>query len=143
MTNLTCHQLPGNSLSFPLLRLIEQYNHNNQLIIAYDIDDTVRPYHSATCSTVESSIRAAKNVLGAYLIVYTSNPNIDGVRKFLDDNAIPYDAINENAPFAPSSSGKLYYNLFLDDKAGLAQAESVLKDLIYLVLNGYVTKEVV
>lgn len=143
MTNLTCHQLPGNSFSFPLMRLIEQYKHNKQLIIAYDIDDTIRPYHSATCSTVESSIRAAKNVLGAYLIVYTSNPNIDGVRKFLDDNAIPYDTINENAPFAPTSSGKLYYNLFLDDKAGLAQAESVLKDLMYLVLNGYVTKEVV
>ncbi|MBR5860444.1 MAG: hypothetical protein IKY71_03765 [Bacteroidaceae bacterium] len=138
---MTCHQLSGNSLSFPLLRLTEQYERNKQLIIAYDIDDTVRPFHSATCSQVVSTVRAAKNVLGAYLIVYTSNPDIDGVRQYLDDNDIPYDSINENAPFAPQSNGKLYYNLLLDDKAGLAQAESVLRDLIYLVINKHITKE--
>lgn len=138
---MTCHQLSGSSFSFPLLRLAEQYKSNKQLIIAYDIDDTVRPFHSATCSQVESTVRAAKDILGAYLIVYTSNPDIDGVRKYLDNNSIPYDSINENAPFAPTSNGKLYYNLLLDDKAGLAQAESVLRDLIYLVLNKHITKE--
>ena len=141
MADFTCHQLSGSSLSFPLLRLVDQYKRNKQLIIAYDIDDTVRPFHSATCATIESSIRAAKHVLGAYLIVYTSNPDIDGVKKYLNDNDIPYDSINENAPFAPTSGGKLFYNLLLDDKAGLAQADSVLRDLIYLVMNNHITKE--
>jgi hypothetical protein len=49
---------------------------------------------------------------------------------------LPYDAINENAPFAPTNiNGKLFYNIFLDDKAGLREAVERLEDLIYYVIN--------
>ena len=135
------NQLPASSYSFSLLRLIEQYKTHDRLIIAFDIDDTVRPYHSKSCGSTESLIRMARDILNPYLIVYTSNPDIEGAKKFLDKNEIPYDAINEGAPFVDYHGGKSYYNILLDDKAGLAQAEGTLRDLIALVVNGIVKKE--
>ena len=133
-------KLTGNSCTFASLHLIEQYLKNDRLIIAYDIDDTVRSLHSASCEIVPSLIRMAKDKLNAYLIVYTSNCDIEGVENYLKKWKIPYDSINENAPFAPKTSGKIFYNLLLDDKAGLGQACEILNDLIFLVENNYIEK---
>lgn len=126
--------------NFLLARLIEQYQKQDQLIIAYDIDDTVRPMYCKSCIETQSVLRMAKSVLGAYLIVYTCNSDIDGIKQFLNEEKIPYDAINKNAPFAPKYDGKLFYNVFLDDKCGLADTVKILKTLVDLVLNGIVTK---
>ncbi len=139
---MKCSQFSATSPNFLLLRLIEQYKTHDRLIIAYDIDDTVRPFHSQSCGEVQSLIRMAKNILNAYLIVYTSNPNVEDIKYFLDKNNIPYDSINENAPFAVCPGGKVYYNIFLDDKAGLPQTAQTLRDLINLVANGHIKKEV-
>lgn len=136
-------QYPATSSNFLLLRLIEQYQTHERPIIAFDIDDTVRPYYSKPTGEIQSLLRMAKRVLNAYLIVYTSNPNVGDIVKFLDKNDIPYDAINENAPFAVCPGAKIYYNIFLDDKAGLGQAAQILKDLIGLVESGTIKKEVI
>lgn len=129
--------LPSVSSSFLLSRLIEQYKRQDRLIIAYDFDDTVRPYWCSSCESVKSVLRLAKDTLNAYFIVYTCNPNHDAIRKHLNREEVPYDSINENAPFIDESeiSGKLFYNLFLDDKAGLGEALRALDDLCYLVYN--------
>ena len=136
--HLPCTQfIPSVTSGFNLLRLIEQYQKQNQIIIAYDFDDTVKPLYSSDCSEIHSLLRGAKRALNAYLIVYTSNSQTDEIKRFLDEENIPYDSINENAPFVPFKSGKLFYNILLDDKAGLAQAANDLKALIYLVDNGF------
>lgn len=134
------NKLPCTSSSFALGRLVEQYKLHDQLVIAYDFDDTVRPYWCGDCTEIQSLLRGAKRALNAYFIVYTSNKDIEGIKAYLNEEKIPWDSINENAPFAPPFGGKIYYNLFLDDKAGLAQAAGILRDLIYLVDNGYVKK---
>lgn len=127
---------------YTFLRLVEQYQANDRLIIAYDFDDTVSPCHSSGCWRAQSVIRAARKYLNAYLIVYTSNPNEEKIKEFLDRENIPYDAINENAPFVHfDNKCKIYYNLLLDDKAGLHQAISDLETLIDGVINGNITKE--
>lgn len=132
--------IPSTNPSFALLRLIEQYEKQNQLVIAYDFDDTVKPFYSANCCEIQSLLRSAKRALNPYFIVYTSNSKTEEIKQFLDEENIPYDSINENAPFVPFKSGKLFYNILLDDKAGLAQAASNLKDLIYMVDNGFIKK---
>jgi len=119
--------------TFQLSRLYGQYLKHNRIIIAYDIDDTVRPFYCKNCDDTIKLIKEAKEVLNAYFVVYTSNPDIDGVKKFLKEKELPYDTINENLPFIPYSTGKLFYNIFLDDKAGLDQAKSVLRELIGIV----------
>lgn len=133
------------SVDYPVytfLRLVEQYHKMDRLIIAYDFDDTVKPYYSSSCCRATNVIRAAKKYLNAYLIVYTCNQDYDKIKDYLDKEKIPYDAINENAPFIHfNKKGKLYYNLLLDDKAGLHQAIEDLEALIYGVMNGTITKE--
>ena len=129
--------------AYAFSRLIEHYNTHDRIIIAYDIDDTVRPYYSGSCERVKSVLRAAAKYLNCYFIVYTCNPNIDKIKKFLDDEELPYDSINENAPFAPSGmNGKLFYNIFLDDKAGLREATDRLENLINYIINLQYNEEV-
>ena len=127
--------------SFLLERLVKQYQKQDKLIIAYDIDDTVRPMYCADCGDVQSLLRMIKNTLDAYFIVFTSNEDINGVKEYLNKWDIPYDAINENAPFVPFEKGKIFYNVLLDDKAGLGEVVNTLKQLLYLIRNEYITKE--
>jgi hypothetical protein len=127
--------------SFLLERLISQYKKQDKLVVAYDFDDTVRPMYCASCSQVQSLLRKINDTLNAYFIVFTSNKNLNDVRQYLDKWEIPYDAINENAPFVPFKDGKIFYNVLLDDKAGLGETVNTLEQLIYLVRNEYIQKE--
>ena len=127
--------------SFLLQRLISQYQKQDKLIVAYDFDDTVSPYWCANCTQVQSILRRLRDNIDTYFIVYTSNDDHDKIKKFLTTNDIPFDSINENAPFAPTKEGKLFYNVFLDDKAGLGEVVNTLDQFLYLVQNGYIQKE--
>lgn len=127
--------------SFLLQRLISQYQKQEKLIVAYDFDDTVSPYWCANCTQVQSILRRLRDNIDTYFIVYTSNDDHDKIKKFLTANDIPFDSINENAPFAPTKEGKLFYNVFLDDKAGLGEVVNTLDQFLYLVQNGYIQKE--
>ena len=124
-------------------RLKEAYLEHDRLIIAYDIDDTVRPYKSKSCEETKKLIRRAKEVLNPYFIIYTANPHNEKNIQFLNDENLPFDAINENVPeIGRYGDGlKIYYNLFLDDKAGLAEAYEALDKLCPRVEAGYVNKE--
>lgn len=138
---MDCKHLFSTNPSFLLERLIAQYKKQDKLIVAYDIDDTVRPMYCADCGDVQSLLRKLKNRLNAYFIVFTSNEDIDGVKAYLDEYKLPYDVINENAPFVPFKNGKIFYNVLLDDKAGLGETVNTLEQLVYLVVNKYVAKE--
>lgn len=123
----------------PLLaELVRQWDKHKQIIIAYDFDDTVCPYRKEDCKEVQQVLRDAARVLNPYFIVFTCNKDIDYIKKFLFLERIPYDSINMNCPYIPewvSNPNKIYYNILLDDKAGLEQSLKALKDLIYLVEN--------
>ncbi len=123
--------------SFLLSRLIEQYKNQERLIIAYDFDDTVKPYWCGSCEDVKSVLRLCRDTLNAYFIVYTCNPNHNKIKEYLTEEEIPFDTINQNAPFIDASyiSGKLFYNVFLEDKAGLGEVVKTLEELCYLVNN--------
>ena len=122
--------------AYAFSRLIDHYNTHGRIIVAYDIDDTVRPYYSGSCEKVKSVLRAAAQYLNCYFIAYTCNPNIEKIKEYLKEEELPFDSINENAPFAPNyTGGKLFYNIFLDDKAGLAEATERLEDLIHYITN--------
>lgn len=134
---VTGMNLSSTSPTFLLTRLINQYKTQDRIIIAYDFDDTVRPYWCSSCEDVKSILRLARDKLNAYLIVYTCNPNHDEIVQYLTEEEIPFDSINENAPFIDETKikGKLFYNVFLDDKAGLGETVKALEDLCYLAYN--------
>lgn len=122
--------------------LVNAYMEHDRLIIAYDIDDTVRPYKSKCCEDVKELIRTAKEILNPYFIVFTANPHYEKNIQFLNEENLPYDAINENIPeIGRYGDGlKIYYNLFFDDKAGLREAYFALNRLCYYVKHGIIVK---
>lgn len=133
------------SLTYGFLyeRLKNAYLEHDRLIIAYDIDDTVRPYKSKSCENVKMLIRRAKKILNPNFIVFTANPHNNKNTDFLINENLPFDTINENISGVGDNDKKLkiYYNLFLDDKAGLAEAYLALDELCDMVEHGYIRKE--
>lgn len=99
-------------------------NQNGKLIIAFDFDNTVYDYHGKNYifPTVDRLLRTAKEQ-GHTLICYTANEDEKFVYNYLKDNNIPFDFIN-NSPVG--NGKKLYYNILLDDRAGLKSACNIL-----------------
>lgn len=107
-------------------RLIREYDEHNSIVVAFDFDDTVYDYHNKgfTYPRVIDALRRAKAV-GCYLICWTGQQNVNLVGSYLIDNEIPFDVINDNPPFAKVNlltPRKVYANIYLDDRAGLALA---------------------
>jgi hydroxymethylpyrimidine pyrophosphatase-like HAD family hydrolase len=115
-------------------RLVEWRRTNGRIIVAFDFDNTVYDYHSRghDYSDVVVLLREARDV-GAFLIVFTGNGDTEFVRSYLEREGIPYDVINEQASFLTTTARKIYYNLLLDDAAGLASACEHLRAYIDIV----------
>lgn len=114
-------------------RLLREYKEHGKLIVAYDFDNTVFDYHNDGCTyrQVINLLRRCHN-LGFYLIVFTCNHSdkYPKIIRHLEECNIPYDSINENCPDITFAHNKLYYNILLDDRAGL---RSAYRDLKYVV----------
>ncbi len=117
-------------------RLVTEYKQHESLVIAYDFDNTVFDYHSKNhnYNEIVLLLREAKEI-NCHLIVFTAEPSINKVADFLNGRSIPFDSINENPPFFKSTSRKIYYNLLLDDRAGLLSAYNQLKSVINIIKN--------
>ncbi|MFI8677541.1 hypothetical protein [Bacillus thuringiensis] len=115
-------------------RLIREWKKYGSLVVAYDFDNTVYDYHKEGHSYeyVIQLLREAKK-LNAYLMVYTARRDreLSFVKEYLEENNIPFDSINETPDFIPFSDGKkLYYNILLDDRAGLPSAYRCLLNAV-------------
>ena len=110
-------------------RLRADYIHHKSLFIAYDYDNTVFDYHNKQIdySKIIELIRECK-ALGFTLILFTGNEGEALERIILDlkKRDIPYDLINENPLM---KTRKPYYNILLDDRAGLIESYNNLKRL--------------
>jgi len=112
-------------------RLYAEYTKHKSLIVGFDFDDTVFDFHRAghTFDEVIEQLRRAK-MLGCYLIIITGNPNTELIRTYCAEQNIPYDAINEHAPFLIDTARKIYCNIMLDDRAGLPSSYAILKRVL-------------
>ncbi len=112
-------------------RLYQEYNKYGSLVVAFDFDNTVFDYHNKGWSfdKMVNLLQQLKQI-GCYLIIFTANEDEVFVRTYCQENNIPFDGINENPPFYKSESRKIYYNILLDDRAGLKESYTVLRKLI-------------
>jgi len=119
-------------------RLTEEWNKYGKLIIAYDYDNTVYDYHKLgyTFENVISLLKRAK-LIGANFIVFTCcNENkYNDIKKYLNINNIPFDKINENINGVDFGGRKVYYNILLDDRAGLSSAYNCLLKVVEMIEN--------
>lgn len=117
-------------------RLIDEWKQYGKIIVAYDYDDTVYDYwkKGRTYDNVINLLRKCREY-GAYFIVFTAcgKDQENDIKQYLTDNDIPFDKINENMDFINFTGRKVYYNILLDDRAGLQSAYDCLNTALTIL----------
>lgn len=117
-------------------RLEEDYLKYGSLFIAFDFDDTIFPFKNKgdTCFEVQSLLRKCDK-LGFILILFTAREgaSLAFSKRFCERIEIKYTFVNENPIM---KTRKPYYNLLLDDKAGLDSTFEILTTLITNIEDG-------
>lgn len=121
-------------------RLYKEYLKHKSLLIAVDFDDTVFDFHDeGTNHRLVLELLKECGELGFYITIYTaSTPDrYNFMREYFAKDGIPVHSINknpiENLPYG--HHGKIYYNIFLDDRAGLYSAYIVLRETVDKIKN--------
>ena len=116
-------------------RLKKDYLEHKSLFVAYDYDNTVFDYHNQGINyeKIIKLLRVCKS-LNFILILFTGNEGeqLEIIKKDLIKRNIPYHLINENPLM---KTRKPYYNILLDDRAGLKEAYYNLKKLTNEIRN--------
>lgn len=116
-------------------RLQKDYLVHKSLFVAFDYDNTVFDYHNQGINydSVIELLRVCKS-LGFTLILFTGNEGeqLEVIKKDLVARNIPFDLINENPLM---KTRKPYYNVLLDDRAGLYESYNNLKKLTDEIRN--------
>lgn len=114
-------------------RLIEEYEKYKSLVIAVDFDDTVFDFHNrgADYSKIINAVKRAIK-LGHKVFIFTANTEYETIAKHCKNIDLGVLPINEGPLDHLFPSRKPYYNLLLDDRAGLSAAlKSLTKTLDY------------
>lgn len=115
-----------------ITRLLEDYNKHNSLIVAFDFDNTIYDFHKKgfTFPAVVKLIKECIS-LGFEVFCFTANKDYDLVNKILTELGISCK-INESSVELGSKS-KPYFNILLDDRAGLLSAFTDLTTTIKII----------
>ena len=118
-------------------RLFKEWRTHGKIIIAVDYDSTIFPWE--TIDNKEDRDRCV-NLLrlahetGAYLVINTCS-NLDRypeIQAYCEEMRLPISAINKNIIDLPyGKTGKIYANIYLDDRGGFKEAMDILEDALY------------
>jgi hypothetical protein len=116
-------------------RLCDDYKKHKNLFIAFDFDNTVFDFHNVgdTFPKMESLLRMLKS-LGFNLILFTGNEGekLDSIISYCKERGYEPTYINENPIM---KTRKPYYNILLDDRAGLNGAYQTLLLALNFIQN--------
>jgi len=117
-------------------RIVEEWKKYGKIIIAYDYDDTVFDFHNKgrKYTDVINLLQRCDKV-GAYFVVFTccGEDEYPKIKNYLYNNEIPFDRINNNMDFVTFTGRKIYYNVLLDDRAGLTSAYECLLNAVKII----------
>jgi hypothetical protein len=124
-------QDPYLKVSLMYKRLIDEYEKYGKLVVGYDFDGTVHDFHKEghEYPRVIQLLRDLKEI-GCKLICWTAYGDLAYVEKYLKDNDIPCDGINEGGIPLPWESRKPFFSALLDDRAGMLEVFVGLKKVI-------------
>jgi len=110
-------------------RLVENWKLHNGIIIAFDFDNTIFDYYDKgyRYDKVITLLRECKD-MGCTLILSTccDESKFEFMENKCIEVGIHIDYINESPPYIPFTGNKIYYNIMLDDRAGLSAAYKIL-----------------
>lgn len=120
-------------------RLYKEYLNHKSLIIALDFDDTIFDYHKKgyTYNQVVNLIKECQQ-LGFHICIFTGTPKDkwENIYDYCEGIGIKISSINKNPINLPfGNDGKMYYNILLDDRAGLRESYEVLKKTLNKIQN--------
>lgn len=136
--------LDNNSL---LERLIKEYLIHGRLLVGFDFDDTVclydkvcpeptalRPELKPVCELIRELRPYALLTLWtarseSHTHPYDEYDTLTEAKNWLKAHNIPYDNVNDDGP-AGIGSRKVYFNILLDDRAGLPSAYETLQKFL-------------
>lgn len=110
--------------------LLKQCEEHGSLLVAFDFDDTVSMFSAhegyKRLHLINRAVLALRFAAqqGHKMICYTANPNVEHIKTYCKFNDIKIDYLNRSP--VDSGGGKIYYNIFLDDKCGLKSATDTL-----------------
>jgi trehalose-6-phosphatase len=112
-------------------RLLKEYKQYGSLVVAVDFDGTLYDFHNEGIS-FDDVITLLKDLkkIGCYIIIFTANEDNELITNYCTGMGIPFDSINENPPFFKSKALKIYYNILLDDRAGMSEVYEQLTTLV-------------
>lgn len=112
-------------------RLQSEYDKYKKLIVAFDFDNTIFDYHNngGNYSEVINILRECSE-LNFTMILFTANDDkskLDWIIEYCKKFEIRVDYVNKSPIM---DTVKPYYNILLDDRAGLEEAYRQLKAVI-------------
>lgn len=125
---------------FFINRLVKEWLSHNRLIIACDLDDTIIPYNpelAESCAEMVQLVKACQEE-GILFIINTARESykLQQSRAQVESLGIRVDGVNEMPPdwiIPYGKAGKVYANIFLDDRGGLACTKKQLQETLRIV----------
>jgi hypothetical protein len=116
-------------------RLMKEWDAHDGLVIGVDFDDTINDYHGQGF-TFPRTILAIQQAqyLGCTICSWTANDQTD-IQEAYKALGITIDHHNSSPIDIGKKSPKPYFNLLLDDRAGLGSALTALEACIKLKLK--------
>ena len=121
-------------------RLVTEWLKNGKIIIACDLDDTIIPYNEEikdNCKKMVDLILECQKE-GIYILINTarSKEQLKKAKQQVEDLGIEVHGVNEmhkewNRPYGVN--GKLYSNIFLDDRGGFWDSYETLSNALTIV----------
>ena len=120
-------------------RLYKEWKQHGKAVIAVDFDSTIYPWptidNKDDMNRVISLLQVAANT-GAYIVINTCSPpeRHEEIQNHCEKLKIPINGINVNPIDLPyGKHGKIYANIYLDDRAGLNEALNMLENVMYKI----------
>ncbi len=117
------------------IRLFNDYEKHGNLIVAFDFDNTIFNYHGTADRTFFDVIHLLQecSALGFTMVLFTANEDdekLNFCRTYCRNMEIRIDYVNESPVM---NTRKPYYNILLDDRAGLEEAYGILKFVVEMI----------
>lgn len=118
-------------------RLVREWEKHGGLILAVDFDDTLYPYSMEDREGYAARFDLLRRCqeAGCRVIVWTaSDPKrYTMIKEYVEERGVRVDGMNQNPGGLPFGNwGKIYANLYLDDRAGLHEAQTTLEEALRL-----------
>jgi len=115
-------------------RLTEEWREHGGIIIGVDQDDTLYDYHKQgfTFTLTVETLKIAQS-MGCTLCAWTADDREAYIRHHWKSLGLRMDYFNDSPVDCGKTSRKPYFNLLIDDRAGLESALSILDETIQIM----------